>query len=273
MFDIYNNVIDSSNSLLSEYNKAVYVLTLSSTNGLNIGDEVNIKIRRYKYLDSSGNKTYNECNASNDDGFDIIEANGIITMIYEDRISIATNYESNIYKCSVTADDTIEINKNSISYKKISIPEDSEYSCLSDEEVTVDISSDNIIGDLSGVTFNGSELSGYGLVMNDNCYINNAIIMNSKLINTSSDSSYDLSSNRFIYLEIDEDNKEIEINTSITNYVIESFDGANIILPEIRINGCIVNIYTLNNIRCNSIDIPANSYNTFIRMPIREQLK
>jgi hypothetical protein len=100
--------------------------------------------------------------------------------------------------------------------------------------------------------------------------------MNSKLINTSSSttgSSYDLSSNRFIYLEIDEDNKEIEINTSITNYVIESFDGANIILPETRINGCIVNIYTLNNMRCNSIDIPANSYNTFIRMPIREQLK
>lgn len=243
---------------------------------MNIGDEVNIKIRRYKYLDSNGNTIYNECDSSADDGFDIIEASGIITMIYEDRISIATNYESNIYKCSVTADDTIEINKSSISYKKISIPEDSEYSCLSDEEVTVDISSDNIIGDLSGVTFNGDELSGYGLVMNDNCYINNAIIMNSKLINTSSSTtgnSYDLSSNRFIYLEIDEDNKEIEINTSITNYVIESFDGANVALPETRINGCIVNIYTLNNIRCNSIDIPANSYNTFIRMPIREQLK
>lgn len=291
--EIYNSVIKK---VPNGYGKSAYVVDVDTVLGLNVGDTFTAKIYREKFL-LNGNPTYNECNSDSEGGFDIIDVNCIITKIdsKNNKISISTDYESNLYKCSIKEDRvfTLEIDGESkdILYGTYTIDDNSEYDCLSDDsDLIINIEDeDSVIGDLSGETFNGRSLEGYGLIMNGNCYLDNAEITNSKYIGGTIENAelknckIEEEINEFEEISLSSGDHEIEIKRSVTNYVISGVEYAagtdeteeilstNILLPE-GLNGYTINIYSLNNIRCNNLDIYAQTYNTYICMPISGQL-
>lgn len=129
--------------------------------------------------------------------------------------------------------------------------ESSDYNCLESEELVIYLDSD-IIGNLSGEKCDNIDLSGYGIKIVDNSYLINPYIRKSiKYKNL--DSDYELSIPK------------------ITEYSILS-NGHSVVLPESKLNGLTINIYTNDIMSLKNGDevyeIPANSFVSYRIIPV-----
>lgn len=291
--DIGNNVVNISNL---PYKKASYILTVDSTDHLNIYDEFKIKITEYFRTDINNNvdsSCYSENTYLNSKD---IEANCIITKIdrLNNKISITTDYESYIYNSSTLNNYEFKYEGEIYKYKSYDI-EDQE--CIkSDINIQYINSGDSIIGNLSGESLDEFEddLSGYGLIMNGNTYlyypyINTADIQKSNIksseiiesiINTCNINESNIINSRIInnieYIKLEKQDEKIDYIIDIENnlnYSILSNEN-NIILPNTNTNGLIINIYFIDytnfSVNGNYTNINAGSYISYRNIPVNK---
>ena len=255
--DIWNNYPDIKNKYcdinLLPYNKSCYKLTVESTKGLSLYDELDITMT-YDIYKKGDIISDDACNIDDTYIKETITDKGkcCITQIGDGYVCVVTNLESNLYKYGEESVYNIDTSVGNITYKMYDYGEN--YECYTNKIINFNNNSSNgYIGDLTGLEYIGNILSCFGLYIKDDCYlINPKIYKEFKIINNIDAQDIDISTcNDFTFLD----------------------DGV-VSVKGVMINGLEVNIYSTKSCYVKfdevSFEMQPESYNTFRCVPISE---
>lgn len=222
---IKSNVVNIDNL---RFHKSSFILYVDDTDGINIYDELKAEIKSYYKTDLSGN-VYDLCyDGDSHIKYDSNIVNCIVTKIDKEKntVCVTTDYETKMFKESKSEVDYILYNNNKYYYNSYDVDLCDVYDVFGD----CAYSGNDIIGNLTGEVVNGIELSGYGLLINDNGYI--------------------LNSNIYTTLIKDSEIIDSEIKTSrISNS--KMFDS--------EITNCSISNCDISDSNCNNISITSSS--------------
>lgn len=247
------------NEIPDNFKKASFELSVTNNSFFSIYQTFAATIEIPAYKKDDGTIIYNSCEA--DDTYESIidtkDINCIVTSVTDGIVSISTDYESRLFLHHTKTTESDNFLGQEYEFTEYVEPyEDSgdtetyeKYNCLSDFDFKEINIKSGVIGNLSGETFDNVELSGYGIMLNDNAYFTNPYIRN-----------------EIYYIELN-DNYTLEI-TGKRDYSILS-NGYTVSLPESKLNGLVINIYANDYISLDNGDgIQKDDYASYRLIPI-----
>ena len=257
---IKSNVVNIDNL---RFHKSSFILYVDDTDGINIYDELKAEIKSYYKTDLSGN-VYDLCyDGDSYIKYDSNIVNCIVTKIDKEKntVCVTTDYETKIFKESKSEIDYILYNNNKYYYNSYYADLCDVYDVFGDHAY----SGNDIIGNLTGEVVNGTELSGYGLLINDNGYILNSniyttLIKDSEIIDSEIKTSQISNSKVF--------------DSEITSCSIHDSDINKSTMNESSISNCDISDSNCNNISITSSSIEntdissSNIFSSIIEDPV-----